>query len=85
MWREADNRNQRLVNGGGGFPAWGKGVMVQEFSAADIRVFLAKNLPYYDREDGEDFIYLVRAEDVERVAIQLYDYLIALKRRNSGN
>lgn len=41
-------------------------------SAADIRVFLAENLPYYEREDRDDFIYLVRAEDIERVSLKLH-------------
>ncbi len=47
-----------------------------EFSAADIRVFLAKNLPYYESEDKDDFIYIVKAEDIERAAIELYRYLL---------
>ena len=58
--------------------------MVKGFSAADTRVFLAKNLPCYDREGSDDFIYLVGAEDVERVAIKLYDYLVALKKIRSS-
>ena len=48
---------------------------MEKFSAADIRVFLATNLPCYDSEDKEDFVYLVKAEDIERVAIELYRYL----------
>ncbi len=48
---------------------------MRDFSAAEIRVFLAGNLPCYDAEGSDDFIYLVRAEDIERVAIELYRYL----------
>lgn len=47
------------------------------FSAAEIRVFLAGNLPCY--ECGDDFIYLAKAEDIERAAIELYNYLVALQ------
>lgn len=46
-----------------------------KFSAADIRVFLATNLPCYESEDKEDFVYLAKAEDIECVAIELYRYL----------
>ena len=46
-----------------------------KFSAADIRVFLAEHLPYYEAEDKDDFIYLVKAEDIERVALELYRHL----------
>ena len=48
---------------------------MSKFSAADIRVFLANALPCYDSEDRDDFIYIVKAEDIERVAITLYHYL----------
>ncbi len=48
------------------------------FSAADIRVFLANNLPCYENED--DFIFLARAEDIERVAIELYRHLLTADR-----
>ena len=48
-------------------------------SAADIRVFLAENLPYYEAEDGDDFLYIVTAEDIERVSLKLYRHLTSVE------
>ena len=46
-----------------------------QFSAADIRVFLAEHLPYYETEDKDDFLYIAKASDIERVALELYRHL----------
>ena len=48
---------------------------MKDFTAADIRVFLATNLPYYESEDKDDFIYLAKADDLERVSLALYRHL----------
>ena len=45
------------------------------FSVADFRVFLAENLPYYEAEDKDDFLYIVRASDIERVSLALFRQL----------
>lgn len=50
-------------------------VIAGKISAADIRVFLATNLPYYEAEDKDDFLYIVRAEDIERVSRDLYQLI----------
>ena len=54
---------------------------IKKFSAADIRVFLAEHLPYYEAEDKDDFIYIVKAEDIERVSLELYRYLTSRSSR----
>lgn len=42
-------------------------------SAADIRIFLANKLPCYTNDSDEDnFVFIVRAEDIERVALELW-------------
>lgn len=43
------------------------------FSAADIRVFLAENLPFFEREDKDDFHYLAKAKDIEQVSLKLFE------------
>jgi len=55
-----------------------------DFTAADIRVFLARELPYYESEDKDDFIYLVRAEDLERVSTSLFHHLIGSRSADSS-
>ena len=41
-------------------------------SAADISLFLETELPYYEREDKDDYLYIVRAQDISLVALKLY-------------
>ena len=52
---------------------------MKNFSAADIRVFLAEHLPYYESEDKDDFLYIVKAADLEKVSLGLYDHLTAVE------
>jgi hypothetical protein len=51
---------------------------ITSFCADDIRVFLARNLPryYLDSEidmEEEDFLYIVKPEDIERVSQKLFE------------
>jgi len=42
-------------------------------SAADVRIFLANELPCYTNDSAEDdFIFVATAEDIERVALKLW-------------
>lgn len=54
---------------------------IKEFSAVDIRVFLAEHLPYYEAEDKDDFLYIAKASDIERVALELYRHLTSQSSR----
>jgi len=45
-------------------------------SAADIRAFLAANLPYYEWEDKDDFLYIATARDIGRVSLLLARHLM---------
>ncbi len=47
------------------------------FSAADIREFLANNLPCYEK--GDDFFFLANVEDIETVAQELYYWLVTTR------
>ena len=55
-----------------------------QFSAADIRVFLAEHLPYYEAEDKDDFLYIAKASDIERTALELYRHLTRRSSRALG-
>ena len=46
-------------------------------SAADVRVFIAENLPCYDRKNGDDdFFYIASANDIEKCAFALWKKFI---------
>lgn len=40
----------------------------------DILTILKQELPYYERDDRDDFIYLARTADIERAADRLQAY-----------
>ena len=46
-------------------------------SAADIRVYLAEHLPYYEREDKDDCLYIATAADIQRVALGLFRLIVS--------
>lgn len=44
-------------------------------SIADLRVWLAENMPYFESDDKDEYFYLLRPSDVEKLATNLYCYL----------
>ena len=54
-------------------------------SAADIRVFLADELPCYTLDDGDEFVFIVQASDVERIAIKLWNNLSFTRNKHVPN
>lgn len=58
-------------------------VMMQEYhaanksilSAADIRVLIAEKLPYYESHDKDDFVYIAKNNDIERLARELHQLI----------
>jgi len=45
--------------------------MTDKLSALGIQSFIAERLPYYESDDKDDFIYLVKQEDLQRLAVEL--------------
>lgn len=45
---------------------------MKEFTIPEIRVFLAANLPYFESEDKDEFLYIAKASDIEKLSKALY-------------
>lgn len=48
-------------------------VIADRLSALDIQAFIAERLPYYESGDKDDFIYIVRAENLQYLSTELSD------------
>lgn len=46
----------------------------------EITQLLCSNLPYYEREDKDDFLYIATLSDVKSMAKIIYDYIDLIKK-----
>lgn len=46
---------------------------MKDFTIPEIRVFLAENLPYFESEDKDEFLYIAKYEDIEKLSKDLYN------------
>lgn len=54
-------------------------------SAADIRIFLASELPCYSLDgDSDDFVFIAQGNDIGRVALELWRSLAARPLDSAG-
>jgi hypothetical protein len=45
---------------------------MKNFTIPEIRVFLAENLPYWESDDKDEFMYIAKASDIEKLSEVLY-------------
>ena len=45
---------------------------MKDFTIPEIRVFLAENLPYWESDDKDEFMYIAKAHDIEKLSKALY-------------